>query len=40
MNELKGFLARPLFKIDGLTFTVGIVIAIVVVIWYVKFRKR
>jgi len=33
------FFKRPVFTISGFTFTVGMVVAVAVIVWYVKFRK-
>lgn len=36
MNE---FFSRKLFQVDGMTFTVGISIVVLIVIWFLFFRK-
>lgn len=36
---MSDFFNKQLFKVDGLTFTVGIVIIAVIVIWFLFMRK-
>lgn len=38
MEAVQGFLKRELFRVDGMTFTVGVVV-VVVLVWLVFFKK-
>jgi len=33
--DIKGFLGKEIFKVDGLTATVGVLLLVAVVIWFV-----
>lgn len=39
MDQAKAFFNKTLFQVDGMTFTVGIVIVVLVVAYFVWFKK-
>jgi len=39
MDDLKSFFNKTLFQVDGMTFTVGVVLVVVVVVYFVWFKK-
>ena len=39
MDQVTGFLNKKLFAVDGMTLTVGVALVVVVLVYFVWFKK-